>query len=416
MNKGLPAVEGQDSQSTPEGSAVLRGFPEAIRVVIAEVLRVQIEGRDTPSLGGVGKVVRYIDDRELKELRSVPRKQQVVWPEAIGCSQKLKDVYATAVELAKNSGGIILILGESGTGKDLVSRAIHAASGRKEEDYRTMDCGSFNSPQLFATMLFGTCKGAYTDAVEAEGALESYNRGTVFLDEIGQLELDSQANLLRVASETRDFSRVGGKKHNKGQDHTRLYFRGLLLAATSKDLEGMVEKGLFRADLLARLQLCSMTIPPLRERREDIPVLLDHFLREYGRKCGADKVEKEAWRDLLGFSWPANVRGIMFVAKRLSMGCKERSISRRDLWELTHIPRERELPALGTLSGNDRAVVEALQDGTLERLANDSEVAEKAAEELKLVKRTFERLLLKFTGLTWKEYVQWVQQNSDTQP
>src|ERR1700731_4684958 len=188
-----------------------------------------------------------------------------------------------------------LLLGETGTGKEVVARAIHAITASKEP-FVTIDCSSMVGP-LMESELFGHVKGAFTGAATAKvGLIEAANGGTAFFDEIGELPLDLQAKLLRVLQE-KEFRPVGSLMHHRSD------FR--VLAATNRDLANEVEKGTFRRDLFYRLNVVNLRIAPLRDRKEDIPGLIAHFLNRYGK---GHTLTQETLEAMISYDWPGNVR------------------------------------------------------------------------------------------------------------
>src|SRR6202045_5258290 len=188
-----------------------------------------------------------------------------------------------------------LLLGETGTGKEVVARAIHAITASKEP-FVTIDCSSMVGP-LMESELFGHVKGAFTGAATAKvGLIEAANGGTAFFDEIGELPLDLQAKLLRVLQE-KEFRPVGSLMHHRSD------FR--VLAATNRDLAKEVEKGTFRRDLFYRLNVVNLRLAPLRDRKEDIPGLISHFLNRYGK---GHTLTQETLEAMLSYDWPGNVR------------------------------------------------------------------------------------------------------------
>lgn len=189
-----------------------------------------------------------------------------------------------------------LLLGETGTGKEVVARAIHAQTRNSREPFVTIDCSSMVGP-LMESELFGHVKGAFTGAANAKvGLIEAANGGTAFFDEIGELPLDLQAKLLRVLQE-KEYRPVGSLSTRRSD------FR--IIAATNRDLAKEVEKGTFRRDLYFRLNVINMRLAPLRERKEDIPSLINHFL---SRTDGAYSLTSEALEAILAYDWPGNIR------------------------------------------------------------------------------------------------------------
>jgi len=217
------------------------------------------------------------------------------------------------INKASRTDAAVLVLGETGTGKEVVAQAIHEASPRAGKPFETVDCGSLLST-LVASELFGHERGAFTGAVDRHvGAFERADGGTIFLDEIGELPPALQATLLGVL-ERRAFRRVGGSKP--------ISVDVRVVAATNRDLRQEVNQGTFRADLYYRLAVLTFRLPPLRERPEDIPLLIEHFLREAGSTAEIDSVvPREVMLGLKRHRWPGNVRELRnFVEAALAMG------------------------------------------------------------------------------------------------
>lgn len=241
----------------------------------------------------------------------------------IGKSKAIRDTLSI-VDRVSLSRSTVLITGESGTGKELVARAIHYTSPRKEEPFISVNCMAFNAGVL-ESELFGHEKGSFTGAVATRrGRFEQADHGTLFLDEIGELTLDLQIKLLRVLQE-RTFERVGGT------DPVSVDIR--VVAATNKDLAKLVEEGKFREDLFYRLNVVQVPIPPLRERREDIPLLVAHFSDKIATENGV-KVKgftQEAQNYLTGYEWPGNIRQLQNVIERCIVMVPRELISVEDL-------------------------------------------------------------------------------------
>jgi len=218
----------------------------------------------------------------------------------IGQSESMSNIYELVRRTAP-SDSTVLITGESGTGKELVARAIHNYSLREEREFITVDCSSLVET-LLESELFGHVKGSFTGAIQAKyGSFELANGGTFFFDEIGNLSLDIQAKLLRAIQE-KEIKPVGGEKTIKVDVR--------IIAATNQDLRQAIAKKSFREDLYYRLNVVPIHIPPLRERKEDIPLLVNHFLKKYNRKreFPVTKVEPETMKLLMSYDWPGNVR------------------------------------------------------------------------------------------------------------
>lgn len=214
-----------------------------------------------------------------------------------------------AVARVAPTDATVLILGETGTGKEMVARVIHAESQRRSAALVPVSCVAL-APGLIASELFGHEAGAFTGALKGRlGRFEQANGGTVFLDEIGELSADTQAMLLRVLQE-RVVERVGG---DAGTVNVRV------IAATNRDLSAEVTAGRFRADLFYRLNVFPITVPPLRDRREDIPELVDHFVRQIAARHGrrVSKVGAAALRALTAHDWPGNVRELQNLIERV---------------------------------------------------------------------------------------------------
>ncbi len=225
----------------------------------------------------------------------------------IGVSPVMQRVFNTINKVAKTDANV-LILGENGTGKELVARALHRSSPRSNEAFISVDLGAL-SETLFESELFGHIKGAFTDAKsDRPGRFELANNGTIFLDEIGNLSLPFQAKLLTVL-ERREVTRVGANKAKPVDIR--------LISATNMPLKEMAQKDEFRMDLLYRLNTVEIDLPPLRERLEDIPILADHFLKIFTRKYKKQsQLSKKALNKLLDYSWPGNVREFQHVLER----------------------------------------------------------------------------------------------------
>ena len=250
--------------------------------------------------------------REIIELR---RKQELLhqdmdleFSEIIGSSDRMKDVFLTISKVAQTDANV-LILGENGTGKELIARALHRESERAKEIFVSVDLGAIPET-LFESELFGHVKGAFTDAKEdRSGRFEVASGGTLFLDEIGNLSLPLQSKLLSVV-QNRVINRVGSSKE------TLINIR--LICATNMPLYRMVQEKTFREDLLYRINTVEIKVPPLRERRSDIPLLTDHFTRLYARKYNKTGIslQQDVYQKLDTYSWPGNIRELQHVIER----------------------------------------------------------------------------------------------------
>lgn len=241
----------------------------------------------------------------------------------IGRSQAIQDIYKMIGLLTTNDVPV-LIEGESGVGKELVARAIHFKSDRRDAPFVAINCGAMPET-LLETELFGHEKGAFTGAADRKiGKFEHAASGTIFLDEIGELQLPLQTKLLRVLQE-RQMVRVGGL------DPIGIHAR--VIAATNKNLSHEVDAGRFRSDLYYRLQLITLKLPPLRQRKEDIRALTDHFIRKANRELGKciTAIAADAMERLLAYKWPGNVRELENVIKRAAILSRGDTISRHRL-------------------------------------------------------------------------------------
>lgn len=245
----------------------------------------------------------------------------------IGESKAIKEVLSTVARVAKSDSSV-LIRGESGTGKELVARSIHALSERSEKNFISLSCAAIPET-LLESELFGYEKGAFTGATRRKiGRFELADSGTLFLDEIGDLSLETQIKLLRVI-ETQEFERLGGKESIKVDVR--------ILSATNQDLEKKIKEKSFREDLYYRLNVITIFIPPLRERKEDIIPLIDYFIKKYNQRCGKDikGITEEAKDILFSYPWPGNIRELENVIERAVVLSRGEAIDKSDLAHLS---------------------------------------------------------------------------------
>jgi len=231
-----------------------------------------------------------------------------MFEEVLGTSSALQNVLALAAKVAPTDSSV-LIAGETGTGKELIARAIHKRSKRGERSFVGVNCAAIPS-SLIMSELFGHEKGAFTGAVQRRlGRFELAEGGTLFLDEVGDLPLETQIALLRVLQE-REFERVGGT------EMLRCDVR--MIAATNRDLHSAIAAGSFRSDLFYRLNVFPIELPPLRERKEDIPILVNYFVNRYAQRAGKkiDTIRKKSIEALQEYSWPGNVRELQNIIER----------------------------------------------------------------------------------------------------
>ena len=241
-------------------------------------------------------------------------------------SEKMKGIVSLVKKVAKTDA-TVLIRGESGTGKELIAKAIHGLSKRKNKTFVAVNCASIPDTLLEAE-LFGHKKGAFTDAyTDRKGKFEQADGGTIFLDEIGDMPLSLQAKILRALQE-KEITPLGSNKSVKVDVR--------VLSATSRNLEEMVKKGEFREDLYYRLNVIDITLPPLRERREDIPLLADFFLKKFSLKHGVRKpqIEEGALKLIKGYEWKGNVRELEnFIEKMVVLYSDKGVIIEKDVKE-----------------------------------------------------------------------------------
>ncbi len=254
-------------------------------------------------------------------------KDELNFGEIIGTSPSMQQVFQH-IEMVAQTDSTVLLLGETGTGKELIARAIHSVSPRKERVMIKVNCGALPAG-LVESELFGHEKGAFTGATtQKKGRFELAHNGTIFLDEVGELPHETQIKLLRVLQE-QEFERVGGANTIK--------VNARVIAATNRDLHKEVQRGAFRADLFYRLNIFPISIPSLRERKDDIPNLANYFLRNFSRRMGKQVTSiSEAGLDRLrGFQWPGNVRELANILERAVILCQGRVLTEEHIGFLT---------------------------------------------------------------------------------
>ncbi|HUP49174.1 MAG TPA: sigma-54 dependent transcriptional regulator [Thermoanaerobaculia bacterium] len=306
----------------------------------------------------------------------------------IGKSEVMRKVF-DLVRLASPSRSNILIQGESGTGKELVAKAIHHASPRARNAFVTVNSGSL-PPELLESSLFGHMKGAFTGAIATKrGLFEVADGGSIFLDEIGNINLETQAKLLRVIQE-KEFMRLGSV------DTIKVDVR--IIAATNADLTKLMRDNVFREDLFYRLNVITMNLPPLRRRREDIPLLVSHFLEKYAEenKRKVREVTPETMRLLMDHSWPGNVRELENAIERAVVLCTVDRITPELLPDYLRYPVNTDQPAMvvpaeglslkDAVSRYERAMI-------LQSLELSNGVQKKAAELLQLKPSTLNEMM-----------------------
>jgi len=279
----------------------------------------------------------------VKENRYLKSQLQTIYKfdNLIGQSGKMKEMYELISKVLDNRA-TVMITGETGTGKELIARAVHFNGPRKNGPFIKVNCAAIPEG-LLESELLGHEKGSFTGAInKKEGKFEIADKGTIFLDEIGEIPVSIQVKLLRVLQQ-REFERVGGNQTIKVDVR--------IIAATNRDLTQAIAEGRFRSDLYYRLNVVPISVPPLRERLTDIPVLTDHFVKKFSVENARPllKISKEAMEAFLKYSWPGNVRELENVIERLIILTKDSVINASDL--PTHIlPRENQLESLAVPS------------------------------------------------------------------
>jgi DNA-binding NtrC family response regulator len=321
------------------------------------------------------KIERLIQNLEMDHENRVLREQLRTRPGfggLIGVSSKMQRVYKM-VEKVSQHNYPVLILGESGTGKELVARSVHFSGVRKNKPFVPVDCAGL-VPTLIESELFGYVKGAFTGAQHGRtGLLESGNGGTVFLDEIGDLPVDLQAKLLRALQE-REIRPVGATE--------RVHIDLRIIAATNRDLESAIRSGAFRQDLYFRLNVVQIKLPPLRERKTDIPLLVHSFLEKFSETQRPIRtISEDAMRRLMAYDWPGNVRELENAIERavalgsgpilhiadlpsnLQESSEEHALRSDELMTLEELERRAILRALRETSGDKLAAARLLGIG-----------------------------------------------------
>jgi len=324
--------------------------------------------RYNPLRDNKGQVMRWyaactdIEDRKQAEdtlhRENVALREEIVqasmFEEIVGTSPALNSVLSRISKVAP-SDSTVLITGETGTGKELVARAIHRRSDRASRAFVSVNCAAIPR-DLIASELFGHEKGAFTGATQQRlGRFELANGGTIFLDEVGELPVETQIALLRVLQE-HEFERVGGTR--------RIHADVRVIAATNRDLQAAISAGSFRSDLFYRLNVFPIEIPSLRERREDVPLLVEYFIDRYARKAGKNikRVNKKTLEFLQSYPWPGNIRELQNVIERSVILCETEIFSIDESWlpkqpSLTDPKNQMELP--GRLLAQEKEMIEA---------------------------------------------------------
>ena len=366
--------------------------------------------RDNPLRDERGRVLRWcgtrtdIEDRKQTEERleheNVALREEIdkasMFEEIVGSSEKLRRVLAHVAKVAPTDS-TVLITGETGTGKELVARAIHKRSRRASRAFVSVNCAAI-PPSLIASELFGYEKGAFTGATQRRlGRFEVADGGTIFLDEIGELPSETQVALLRVLQE-RSFERVGG-------NHP-ITVNVRVVAATNRDLHAAVEAGAFRQDLFYRLNVFPLNVPPLRDRIDDIPILVEYLTERYARKAGKkiERIKKQTLELFQAYDWPGNVRELQNVVERAVILCDGDTLVVDETWLQHQAPSANVTTrGLGRLDMNrEKEMIESAltecrgrvsgQDGAAAKLGIPRSTLESRIRSLKINKHRFKSL------------------------
>jgi PAS domain S-box-containing protein len=314
----------------------------------------------------LGRITRWvvpaidIDDRKRSEERlhheNVALREEIVkasmFEEIVGSSPALQTVLSSVVKVAPTDS-TVLITGETGTGKELIARAIYKHSRRSGQAFISVNCASIPS-SLIASELFGHEKGAFTGAVQRrQGRFELAHSGTIFLDEVGDLPAETQISLLRVLQE-RQFERVGGNRI--------LTTDVRVIAATNRDLTAAIAAGTFRSDLFYRLNVFPIEVPPLRKRKEDIPMLVEYFVKRYAEKAGKQirTIDMNTLELCQSYPWPGNIRELQNIVERSVILSSSDTFWIEKAWLASPEPARQELPnpLPDTLQNQEREIIE----------------------------------------------------------
>jgi len=297
--------------------------------------------------------------------------QTSLFEEIVGSSEPLRRVLVQVTKVAR-ADSTVLISGETGTGKELVARAIHKRSARASRAFVSVNCAAIPAA-LIGSELFGHEKGAFTGATQQRlGRFELAKGGTLFLDEVGDLPAETQVALLRVLQE-RQFERIGGNQ--------TLTTNVRIIAATNRDLQAAIDEGTFRRDLFYRLNVFPIDVPPLRDRKEDIPLLVEYLTERYASKAGKKikNIEKRTLELLNSYQWPGNIRELQNVIERAVILCDGGTLSIDEVW-LQHAPGRQSdtrngLARLG--SDREKALIESALRESKGRVAGSAGAAAK---------------------------------------
>jgi DNA-binding NtrC family response regulator len=356
------------------GYATVEGAVEAVKTGAEEYLAKPFT--DEELLQAVGKALGKLKVRKASHVASEGARAPVSG--ILGSSRQMQEVFR-AIERAAATAATVLISGESGTGKELVARAIHYGSNRASKPFVPVNCGAIPA-ELFESELFGHVKGAFTGANESRaGFFQTADGGSIFLDEIGEMSLALQVKLLRVLQD-QEVWMVGATRPRKVDLR--------VLVATNKDLSALVKKGTFREDLYFRLSVLTMTVPPLRDRDDDIIVLAKHFVEKYAEEMGrpVPRFSESALVALGNYAWPGNVRELENIVQRLVIMTDGDVVDVPDLPSLMRFTAARE-------SGLNRTLAEVEEEYIRNVLASVDGNKTRAAEILGIDRKTLREKL-----------------------
>jgi DNA-binding NtrC family response regulator len=305
----------------------------------------------------------------------------------LGTSEKINHAIGWAKKAAA-SKSTVLLLGESGTGKEIFARAIHRWSDRRDKPFVAINCVGL-SKELLESELFGHERGAFTGALQLkQGKMELAHGGTVFLDEVGDISMELQTKLLRFLQE-REFDRVGGTKP--------ISVDVRIIAATNRDLNDAVQKGRFRQDLFYRLNVVAISLPPLRDRKEDIGALADYFLKRFAGETKKDlsEITKDAYQNLLAYDWPGNVRELANAIERAVVLGQGPKLTAADL----PIENVSTGPTLGQLTMSYHEAVDDYRRELIAKALAQSQGSKLAAAKILGLQRTYLSRLIKTLGV-----------------
>ena len=330
-------------------------MPATLRVAIERHMKLEEHQQTWVELEKVSDEIKILKDQLYGENLVIREKahRAPIFEEIVGSSEPLRRVLIQVAKVAPTDS-TVLILGETGTGKELVSRAIHKRSHRSQRAFIRVNCAAI--PQsLINSELFGHEKGAFTGATQRRlGRFEAADGGTLFLDEVGELPMETQIVLLRILQE-REFERVGGNQTISADVR--------IIAATNRDLTAAVAAGTFRRDLFYRINVFPVEMPSLRERIDDIPLLVEYLLDRYREKTGKAfrSIQQKTLGIFQGYDWPGNIRELQNIIERAAILCEGDIFSIEETWLKRAIPQgyAPAVPFVRTRAGREREIIEA---------------------------------------------------------